>query len=130
MTQPTPSEVQVQNFLSAITDALLENPNADLRSFAAAYDLAGETAEELITLVKQLYGALVGIQPNKAFARRLGNDLRGQEGRAFSSIRHLPTRVQLAAGITVVAGFVFYSRRRLHNRAQREAVDLPVFEGR
>lgn len=120
------TEVQVQNFLAAITDALMTNPHADLRSFAAAYNIPRDVADELIDLVLRLHSTLVEVHPAKAFTRRLGQELRGKEQGAFSTIRHLPTRVQLAAGITVIAGFIFYSRRRL-NRSRNDSVEMPAF---
>jgi hypothetical protein len=53
--------------------------------------------------------------------RRLHQDLIGGESsNVLVRVRKLPPRVQLAAGLALMAGFVFLSRRRAHHETVDE----------
>ena len=67
------------------------------------------------------------VEPSQRFVQRLHQDLISTEGvNVLVRVRRLPPRVQLAAGIALVAGFIVLSRRRTgsetrHEKAQERA---------
>jgi hypothetical protein len=107
------SDMQIENLLSAVTDALLaENTNVD--AISRQYRVPRDELDNFIRVINRLHIALVGVQPSRRFVRRLKQDLIGVPNRnVLSRVRHLPPRVQIAAGIALVAGFMFLSRRRM-----------------
>ncbi len=128
MSTPQDYEKELQNLLTALTDALLADPGADLERIAAVYHVPPQDIQALMGLIRQLHLTLTGVEPSKQFVIRLRQDILGKQGqRVFSSIRRLPTRVQIAAGVTVAAGFVLLARRRLGGDDQSEAADIPAF---
>jgi hypothetical protein len=65
---------------------------------------------------------LAGVQPSRRFVRRLKQDLVTPEDyNVLTRVRRLPPRVQIAAGIALIAGFMLLSRRRLVHDAHQEA---------
>ncbi|MBZ0296129.1 MAG: hypothetical protein K8L99_26460 [Anaerolineae bacterium] len=116
MTQPS----ELQNLLSAVTDAILAE-EADLDNILAQYQVPREQVTGFVALIKNLHQALVGVQPSKRFVRRLKQDLIATGNvNVLVRVRSLPPRVQIAAGIALVAGFMIISRRRLMTDAQEE----------
>ncbi len=107
------SDLQLQDLLSAVTDALLAE-NDELDTIIATYNVPRAQVDRLVYIIRRLHVALVGVQPSRRFARRLKQDLIGTPATGLvSRVRYLPARVQIAAGFAVVAGFMLLSRRRL-----------------
>ncbi len=118
------SETQpnLEEFLSAVTDALLDSDDLAhveaVHQLFSRYDVPRASAESFIRLIQRLDSALRVIPPSPAFVDRLRADLVGREQRSLvGRVRHMPARVQIAAGIVAVAGFVLLSRRRLGDLA-------------
>jgi hypothetical protein len=106
------SDVQVQNLLAAVTDALLED-DSTLDELIAQHQVTSVSAQGLLRLVNRLYQVFIPVQPSPRFVRRLRQDLMGQQNsNVLVQVRRLPPRVQIAAGLALVAGFVILSRRR------------------
>lgn len=121
------TELQLQDLLSAVTDALLADENADMDIIVAHYSVPRTEVESLMRVIRRLHLALVGAQPSRRFVRRLKNDLVGSSNRDMvARIRYLPPRVQLAAGIALVAGFMLLTRRRLVDEVKHEKKEAPA----
>jgi hypothetical protein len=120
------SDMQIENLLSAVTDALLaEDQNVD--AIINHYQVPREQVMNLIAVINRLHIAFVGVQPSRRFVRRLKYDLIGVPDRnVISRVRHLPPRVQIAAGIALIAGFMFLSRRRMIHDARPENHETAV----
>jgi hypothetical protein len=111
MTNPL-SDVQLQNHLAAITDALFAGRD-DIDTLIAKYDANSAELQQYARLINQLDQVFVPVQPSPRFVRRLGQDLSGADtSNMLVRVRRLPPRVQIAAGIALLAGFVLLSRRR------------------
>lgn len=120
---------ELENLLSAVTDALLADEHADLDQIVTRYAVPRQEVEGLVGLVRKLHVALVGAQPSRRFVNRLRNDLVGMKrANIVSRVRYLPPRVQIAAGIALVAGFMLLTRRRLIDDARRDAQEIPVLQ--
>ncbi|HLV35923.1 MAG TPA: hypothetical protein VKY59_12440 [Spirillospora sp.] len=120
MSNPNLSDVQLQNLLTALTDDLLAQ-NGDVNSLAERYQISSAEVHSLLELIGQMNQAFVPVQPSERFVRRLHQDLMGSESsNVLVRVRKLPPRVQLAAGLALMAGFVFLSRRRAHHVAHDE----------
>jgi len=77
--------------------------------------------ESFLQLIQRLHVALVGVQPSRRFVQRLRQDLIGQsQWNLVNRVRYLPPRVQIAAGIALIAGFILLSRRRLAALARED----------
>jgi hypothetical protein len=121
------NDLELQNLLSAVTDAMLAEGGADIESIIGRYAVPRTEVEGLIGIIHRLHMALVGVQPSRRFVRRLKQDLVGdQDATVVARIRHLPPRVQLAAGIALVAGFMLISRRRMIDEAHKEQREAPA----
>lgn len=117
----TSGDPNVEHLLTAVTDALLAD-DGDLDTLVKQYEVSRGDLE-LIRLIRKLHAEFLGVRPSRQFARRLRQDLltQGQPG-LISRIRFLPARVQIAAGVAVLAGFMLLSRRRLS--ALNEVLEL------
>lgn len=114
------SDVQLQNLLANLTDAMLDE-DADLEELLAQYQIDEQDLHGLVDMIDQLNRTLLPVQPSPRFVRRLQQDLTGMEpGNVLGRVRRLPPRVQIAAGIALVAGVMFLSRRRAHGEAHPE----------
>ena len=112
MTHNPLSDAQIQNYLAAITDAVLAGQNS-LASLRARSDADSAELDAYTHLITQLDQAFVPVQPSPRFVRRLSQDLMGTDtSNMLVRVRRLPPRVQIAAGIALLAGFVLISRRR------------------
>ncbi|MBI5666661.1 MAG: hypothetical protein HZC41_01525 [Chloroflexi bacterium] len=121
------TEVHLQDLLSAVTDALLADSSADVDVIVAQYSVPRAEVESLLMLIRRLHVTLVGAQPSRRFVRRLKNDLVGSSNRDMvARIRYLPPRVQLAAGIALVAGFMLLTRRRMLDEMKHEKKEVPA----
>ena len=111
------SDVQMQNLLSSMTDAILAG-NHELDSVVAQYEVKSADFDQFRTLIDNMDRAFIPVQPSQKFLRRLRDDLTGMDNSGmFIRVRRLPPRVQIAAGIALVAGFVFLSRRHMGNNS-------------
>jgi hypothetical protein len=115
------SGTSIEDLLSAVTDALLAEDEGDLKQVTARYRGPQADVEHYVSLIRRLHLSLAGVQPSPRFVRRLKHDLMGTPDRnVVSRMRHLPARVQIAAGVALVAGFMLFSRRRMLQDAQEE----------
>lgn len=124
----TTNHNELENLLSAVTDALLADERANLDQIVRRYTVPRSDVEGLLGIVRRLHMTLVGAKPSRRFVARLRDDLIGaRHGNTIvSRVRYLPPRVQIAAGIALVAGFMLISRRRLIDDSQRESQEVPV----
>jgi hypothetical protein len=116
------SETQLQNLLSSVTDALLSGRSVD--PLTREYDVHGEHVDGLLDVIRRLHTAMTGVQPSRRFVRRLRIELVGETDRNLvTRIRYLPPRVQVAAGVALVAGLIILRRRAdLHAAKEVTAV--------
>lgn len=114
------SDVQLQNLLAALTDAWLVG-NDDVEALVTRHDAKSADLEPFVALIGQLSGAMTSVQPSPRFVQRLRQDLTRTDTRnVLVRVRRLPPRVQIAAGIALLAGFVLLSRRRLVSEPHSE----------
>jgi type VI protein secretion system component VasF len=110
--QTSPYHPQMQDMLSAVTDAMLANESVD--AVLARYSVPRAEVAAFLVLINRLHHAIVGVKPSRRFAMRLRQDLMGAPRmNVITRMRSLPPRVQIAAGIALVAGFMLLTRRRL-----------------
>ena len=115
--------------LSAVTDALLADDRANLDQIVNRYAVPRSEVEGLVGIVRKLHLTLVGAKPSRRFVNRLRSDLMGaNRANIVNRVRYLPPRVQIAAGIALVAGFLLLNRRRLIDDAQRDAQEVPALQ--
>jgi hypothetical protein len=120
MSQSNLSDVQIQNLLTDLTSALLDE-NGDLDALLAQYHVDDHDVQSLVELIGELNNTILPVEPSARFVRRLHQELIGMEtGNVLVRVRRLPPRVQLAAGIALVAGFVILSRRRASSETRQE----------
>lgn len=117
-------ESKLQNLLSAVTDALLAE-KGDIDQIIAQYGVERGSVDGLVNIIRRLHLTLVGQQPSDRFVQRLRQDLLGDNSGVFSRLRFLPARVQIAAGFTLVAGFMLFTRRRIIDDAKKSA-EMPA----
>jgi hypothetical protein len=123
------NDLELQNLLSAVTDALLADKKGDIDGIIGRYAVPRAEVDSLIGIVRRLHLMMVGAQPSRRFVRRLKTDLIGiPERNVVARVRHLPPRVQIAAGIALVAGFMLLSRRRMIEDVQHEQQEIPVLQ--
>ncbi len=116
----------IEQFVSAVTDAL-HSGKGNLDSLVEHYATSINTdeANQLLSLIQRLYAVLVPVKPSRRFSARLKQDLMGQPERTMiERIRYLPPRVQIAAGVAVVAGLMILARRRV--ASVTDAADVAV----
>lgn len=112
------SDVNMQDYLAALTDALMvdEPSDAELEALMTRYDVPRRDAQALALakLVKRLRGALQPVQPSVRFSRKLKDELMGvPQTDLVGRWRRLPARVQMAALFTLMGGFALFLRARL-----------------
>lgn len=118
----------IQDLLAAVTDAMLSE-QGDVEAVIGQYAVPRADVDQFIQLINRLHLTLVGVQPSPRFVRRLRQELVGSDGRSvLTRVRHLPVRVQVAAGIALVAGFMILSRRRLISDAAHETQEAPAVQ--
>jgi hypothetical protein len=122
MTYLEHSDLPMQNLLAAVTDALLTD-DGEIDAIIEQYQLPADQVTGAINLIRRLHLTLVGVHPSRKFARRLRQDLVGVPDRnLINRVRYLPPRVQIAAGVALIAGFMLLSRRRMITDAEAETV--------
>lgn len=123
------NDLELQNLLSAVTDAMLAEKNGDLDTIIGQYAVPRTEVDSLIGIIRRLHITMVGAQPSRRFVHRLKTDLMGTPDRnVVARIRYLPPRVQIAAGIALVAGFMLLSRRRMMEDVRSEQQEAPVLQ--
>lgn len=123
------NDLQLENLLSAVTDALLAEEGQNLDLIVGRYAVPRSEVEGLVGIIRRLHITLVGAQPSRRFVRRLKHELIGTPNtHVVARIRYLPPRVQIAAGIALVAGFMLLTRRRMMDEARREKREVPVLQ--
>ncbi len=114
------SENQIQDLLSAVTDALLAG-DKNVDAIINRYQVSRAQVDNLVTIIRRLHVTLVGAQPSQQFVSHLKQDLMGaREQTVLARVRGLPARVQIAAIIAVLAGFMLFQRRRMAEYARQE----------
>ncbi len=117
---------ELQNLLAAVTEAIIHD-DQDLDLIVSRYAVPRADVEGLIHLIQRLHIALVGVRPSRRFAQRLRQELMGQHSSGvITRLRYLPPRVQIAAGIVLIGGFMLLKRRRISGDAQDEVQEIPV----
>jgi type VI protein secretion system component VasF len=122
------NNLELENLLSAVTEAMLADSHDDLDAIVSRYAVPRQEVEGLIGIIQRLHMTLVGAKPSRRFVGRLRHELVGSRYNVVSRIRYLPPRVQIAAGIALVAGFMLLSRRRMAEDTRREAQEIPVLQ--
>jgi len=123
------NDLELQNLLSAVTDAMLADKNGDIDKIIGRYAVPRTEVDSLIGVIHRLHFTLVGAQPSRRFVHRLKTDLMGAPDRnVVARIRYLPPRVQIAAGIALVAGFMLLSRRLMIDDVRQEQQESPVLQ--
>lgn len=110
------------DFLDAVTTALLTK-NSDVDGVLRRYDVSRAEYDGVINLITRLHITLVGVKPSRRFVQRLKQDLlETPRHGVVGQLRHLPPRVQIAAGVALVIGFMLLARRKLVMDARAAAV--------
>ena len=122
----TQSPTDLQNLLAAVTEAIISDER-NLDAIVTRYAVPRAEVEGLIKIIQRLHVVLVGVRPSRRFAQRLRQDLMGQQLNVITRLRYLPPRVQIAAGVALIAGFMLLSRRRLADIAH-EAQEAPILQ--
>lgn len=104
--------LDLQAFLNAVTDSILAE-EGNVETLVRRYNVPRQDVDGLIRTIRSLHLLLVGVRPSRRFVQRLRHELVGGRVDVVESLRYLPPRVQIAAGVVVLAGFMLLSRRRL-----------------
>jgi len=121
----------MQNMLAATTDAILAGEQQrKIQFLMRSYGLPRHEAESMVELIHMLDEALVEVQPNPRFSRRLKRELLhdARSAGAFWRVRRMPMRVRLAAVAGFVHNLLLPLRRRLWGDEQesKDAEEAPV----
>jgi len=110
--------------LAAYTDAMLANHD-DVEEIVGFYQIPRGDVEGILGLIRRLQGAFIYVHPSKRYVRRLRVDLVGEpQPSVINTIRYLPPRVQIAAGVALLAGgMMLLSRRRFTLPDGKSAVE-------
>ncbi len=107
----TPEQSQMPDMLSTVTDTMLAGKNID--AVLHVYGVSRRQVADFLNVITLLQKSLVGVKPSRRFSNRLKQDLMGAPRmNVITRIRYLPPRVQIAAGVALVAGFLLLLRRR------------------
>lgn len=114
----------MEDLLSALTDAIIAD-DSTFDGIFSRYGVPRRDVENLVHIVRRLHVVLVGVRPSRRFVNRLQTELMGQQQVGMiGRIRYLPPRVQIAAMVAVIAGFMLLSRRRIVLDARKAAASL------
>src|SRR5215475_11956525 len=122
------NNLELENLLSAVTEAMLAEDKRDLDTILSRYAVPRQEVEGLIGIIQRLHVALVGAKPSRRFVGRLRHELVGSRYNVVARVRYLPPRVQIAAGVAFVAGFILLNRRRMMEETRRETSEVPVLQ--
>ncbi len=121
------NEFHLETLLDNLTDAILSSESHDLSKLLEQVDLPKDKINGLLDLICQLKNTLIANQPSDQFVQELKHELVGHRKTILAHVRYLPGRVQIAAGLAVVAGFILITRRRLLNETQ-DGVEVPALQ--
>lgn len=126
---PASSELQTQELLEAITVNMRNGDDVD--ALIGQADAPGSEVEDFVDIIRALRAALTPVQPRREFADQLHAELLNGRSGILERLRHLPARVQIAAILTICAGFLLVVSRRLFGsdsgtEIQEEAVATPL----
>ncbi|PJF41289.1 MAG: hypothetical protein CUN54_02025 [Phototrophicales bacterium] len=128
MSNPDSPNTPLENLLSAVTDALIAG-DSNLDSIVNQYGVPRAEVNHLLWIIRRLHVTFVGVQPSEKFVRRLKQDLMGSRRRGiFYQIRHLPPRIQIVAGITLIIGLMFVQRRRTVADEVQESQEMAALQ--
>jgi type VI protein secretion system component VasF len=122
------NDLELQNLLSAVTDALLADQHTSIDSIVGRYAVQRHEVDSLVRLIRRLHLTLVGVQPSQRFVKRLRHDLVGSNRNLVARVRYLPPRVQIAAGIALLVGFILFNRRRLMDDSPSDQQEVPALQ--
>lgn len=105
-------DFRLEDFLSAVTDALQQGDATDINQIAARYQLGGEDVRSLVNVIRRLNQHLIPVRPSDRFVARLRTDLNSGNNGLMQRVRNMPPRVQFAAGAITVAGLLYIAQRR------------------
>jgi hypothetical protein len=107
-----PGYSNLQDLLASITETILSG-DSDIDRVLKRHQVDSPDTRELVELIDTLYHSLNPVAPSPQFVRRLRNDLVGTDSsNVLVKVRRLPPRVQIAAGLALMAGVFLLSRRR------------------
>lgn len=107
------SDSHLHTLLSAVTESILDEQH-DLERIFARYQVPRAEFDALISVIDRLHRVLVRVRPSRRFAQQLKLELLDVPNHGvLQRVRFLPPRVQIAAGVALLAGFMLLSRRRL-----------------
>lgn len=117
-------DTPIINLLSALTEAIMADEK-DLDAITRQYDIPRRDLEGMVSIIRRLHIVLVGVRPSARFVAQLKTDLMGERRMSMvNRIRYLPPRVQIAAGLAVVAGFMLLARRRLSSEDGQDVIGV------
>jgi hypothetical protein len=127
MSQNELTEIEMQNLLDTVTEALIEGRELEpiLEQYGASYN----DISSLVEIIGDLHTTLASQQPSDRFVRSVKYDLMGRQGGIVARVRFLPGRIQIAAGLALVAGFALLAHRRISGDGQSR-IDFPVLQQR
>jgi hypothetical protein len=108
-------DTQLEKLYNAITDAINNEASDDeinrlIESFQVPHS---REVDSIVAIIARLHTALIGVQPSPRFVRELRRDLLATyEQQLVQRIRSLPARVQIAALLVMVGGFLMLLTRR------------------
>lgn len=116
----------MDDLFDVLTEALL-NEQYDIDHIVEEYDIPRSKVAGLVGLIDSLREALAVQKPSEEFVQSLKLELLGNNDGLLNRLRALPGRVQIAAGLALVAGFVLISRRRLTND-EEATTEVPALQ--
>ena len=116
------SDVKMQNLVNDVTDALLAGESVD--SARRKHDVSRADSDELVALIENIHRSMEKVEPSLEFAKDLKAELLGEQRTGVvGRIRKLPARVQYAAVVAIIGGFLLILQRMFfgdHESAQDE----------
>ncbi len=130
MTTPS-NETNTTNLLDALTHAIFKDQNDLVDALFDQYKVPKGSLDNLFELIYQLRGVFTPADPSEEYLRSLKQELMGVDDTLLARMRYLPARVQVAAGLAVIAGFLLLTRRRITSNPLGEAsseYEIPVLQ--
>ncbi|GAB4519405.1 MAG: hypothetical protein OHK0046_28230 [Anaerolineae bacterium] len=118
----------MDDLLTALTEALLDE-QYDLDHLIEEYNIPRTRVDGFVDLISNLRDVLAIQQPSDDFIKHLKQELVGSGDGLWERVRALPGRVQIAAGVALIAGFVLISRRRTPgDEPAAQPAEIPVLQ--
>ena len=119
------SDTEISNLLDAMTNSILDE-QGDINRLIAQYKAPPAEVAGMVDLIESLKSVLNVQQPADDFVRGLKHELVENKERVLNRI--LPVRVQIAAGVALLAGFTLIFRRRLLDEEPPAEVEIPALQ--